>query len=251
MPADTIDIINVSKLYGSGDAEVTALSNVSFECGAQDFVCLLGPSGCGKTTLLNMLAGFEFPTSGAISTFGSAIAGPGADRTIVFQEYALFPWLTVAQNIEYGLRRQGLPPAECANISARYIRLIDLVGFESKYPRQLSGGMRQRVALARALAVKPRILLMDEPFAALDSFTREKMQDELVRVWQAERTAVFFVTHSIDEALKLADTIVVMSPRPGRISEVIRMTSVRPRDPSSAENSAIGRQIRRTLHLGA
>jgi NitT/TauT family transport system ATP-binding protein len=249
MASAAILIENVTKIYGSGDGQVTALDRVSLHCGAEEFVCLLGPSGCGKTTLLNMLAGFEHPSEGGIRAFGETVTEPGADRTIVFQEYALFPWLTVAQNIEYGLRRKGMSKSECASISRHYVDLIDLRGFESKYPRQLSGGMRQRVALARALAVKPRVLLMDEPFAALDSFTRERMQNELIRVWQFERTAVFFVTHSIAEAIKLADKIVVMSPRPGRIAEVIDMSDSRPRDPESEEHVKVSRHIKKILHL--
>lgn len=247
---DAIQIRGVTKQFGTGQARVTALQDVTLEFGESDFVCLLGPSGCGKTTLLNMLAGFEQPSTGAIGAFGDQITEPGADRTIMFQDYALFPWLNVTQNIEYGLKRKGLPAEERRRISTHYVRLIDLVGFELKYPRQLSGGMRQRVALARALAVQPRILLMDEPFAALDSFTRERMQDELVRVWQAERKAVIFVTHSIDEAIKLADKIVVMSARPGRVSRVIAITAPRPRDLDSPDNIAIARQIRDILHLG-
>ncbi len=245
----TINIDNVTKVYGTGQSKVTALDRVSLNFGPEEFVCLLGPSGCGKTTLLNMLAGFEHPSQGGITAFDKTVAEPGADRTIVFQEYALFPWLTVAQNIEYGLKRKGMSAADCSNTSRHYVDLIDLRGFEKKYPRQLSGGMRQRVALARALAVKPKILLMDEPFAALDSFTRERMQNELIRVWQAEKTAVFFVTHSIAEAIKLADKIVVMSPRPGRVSEVIEMSTSRPRDPETEENVRVSRHIKKILHL--
>lgn len=244
-----INIDNVTKVYGAGQSKVTALDRVSLNFGPEEFVCLLGPSGCGKTTLLNMLAGFEQPSQGTITAFDKTVAEPGADRTIVFQEYALFPWLSVAQNIEYGLKRKGMSTADCSNISRHYVDLIDLRGFEKKYPRQLSGGMRQRVALARALAVKPKILLMDEPFAALDSFTRERMQNELIRVWQAEKTAVFFVTHSIAEAIKLADKIVVMSPRPGRVSEVIEMSTSRPRDPETEENVKVSRHIKKILHL--
>ena len=247
--ADAVEVSHVSKLFGAGAEQVTALRDVHLRFGKEDFVCLLGPSGCGKTTLLNMLAGFEQPSSGELRAFGRAITQPGADRTMMFQDYALFPWLTVAQNIEYGLRRQGRSSAERAKVSQHYISLIDLVGFERKYPRQLSGGMRQRVALARALAVNPQLLLMDEPFAALDSFTRERMQDELIRVWQAERKAVVFVTHSIAEAIKLADKIVVMSPRPGRVSGVIELDAPRPRNLESPEHVAIAHRIRDILHL--
>ena len=190
--------VSVSKSFGSNSDSVTALGNVSLDIGPNEFVCIVGPSGCGKTTLLNLLAGFEPPSSGRVEAFGKPITAPGPDRTMMFQDYALFPWLTVTGNIEYGLVRAGTPKAERTRVTSHYVDLIDLRGFENRYPRQLSGGMRQRVALARALAVNPKILLMDEPFAALDSFTRERMQDELVRVWQHERKAVLFITHNID-----------------------------------------------------
>lgn len=243
-----VEISGVRKVYGIGHGAVLALDNVFLTITEHEFVCLLGPSGCGKTTLLNILAGFEFPSSGSVQSYGHPIAGPGPDRTMVFQEYALFPWLTVAQNIQYGLRRRGLSGAECRKVSNHYIELIDLKGFEGKFPRQLSGGMRQRVAIARALAVCPQLLLMDEPFAALDSFTRERMQDELIRVWEHERKVVVFVTHSIDEAIRLADRIVVMSPRPGRISKLISIKSPRPRDRTSPEAIKIVQEVREILH---
>ncbi len=246
---DFVGVESISKMFGTGSQCVTALQDVTLRFGKSEFICLLGPSGCGKTTLLNMLAGFEHPTMGRLHAFGDPIVRPGADRTMMFQDYALFPWLTVAQNIEYGLKRKGCKRAERARIATHYVKLIDLIGFEHKYPRQLSGGMRQRVALARALAVQPKLLLMDEPFAALDSFTRERMQDELVRVWQAERKAVVFVTHSIDEAIKLADRIVVMSARPGRVSGIIEIADARPRDLDSPANIGIAKQIRDILHL--
>jgi NitT/TauT family transport system ATP-binding protein len=244
-------ISRVNKTYKTSRHEVVALQDLSLNIGAHEFVCIVGPSGCGKTTLLNLVAGFESPTSGTIEAFGQRVAVPGPDRTMMFQDYALFPWLTVRGNIEYGLRRRGVPRAERTKIVRHYVDLIELGGFEDKFPKQLSGGMRQRVALARALAVDPTLLLMDEPFAALDSLTREKMQDELVRVWQSERKAVLFITHNIDEAIKLADRVVVMSPRPGRISTIIPLDSPRPRDADSAENVAIVQQVRSTLHEAA
>lgn len=244
-----VQIRNVTKIYATGRNPVLALKDVSIEIGEHEFMCIVGPSGCGKTTLLNLLAGFESPTSGTVEAFGRTVTGPGPDRTLMFQDYALFPWLTVKGNIEYGLRRLGIPSAERGEIVRHYVALIDLEGFEDKFPKQLSGGMRQRVALARALAVNPRMLLMDEPFAALDSFTREKMQDELIRVWEKERKAVLFITHNIDEAIKLADVVVVMCPRPGRISQVIRIDSPRPRDVDSEENVKIVRTVREVLHL--
>ena len=244
-----VEIRNVHKIYGQGRGGVIALQDVSLDIGQQEFVCIVGPSGCGKTTLLNLLAGFEPPSSGSIHAFGSEIVTPGPDRTMMFQDYALFPSLTVKGNIEYGLKRRGVARARRREIVRHYIELIDLEGFENKYPQQLSGGMRQRVALARALAVNPKMLLMDEPFAALDSFTRERMQDELIRVWERERKAVLFITHNIDEAIKLGDRVAVMSPRPGRISEIIPLASPRPRDVDSEENVKVVRHVREILHM--
>jgi NitT/TauT family transport system ATP-binding protein len=243
-----VTVRNVSKQFGTGDARVIALHNISLDIGLDEFICVVGPSGCGKTTLLNLVAGFEFPNTGEVSAFGRSINGPEPERTMMFQDYALFPWLTVTGNIEYGLKRKGTPRAERERIVRHYIGLIDLTGFEKKYPHQLSGGMRQRVALARALAVNPAMLLMDEPFAALDAFTRERMQDELIRVWQSERKAVMFITHNIDEAIKLADRVVVMSPRPGRITTVLQLSSERPRNILSADNVRIIQQVRDSLH---
>jgi ABC-type nitrate/sulfonate/bicarbonate transport system ATPase subunit len=246
--AQAVNFRQVQKQYGAGQGAVIALRDVDLSIGAGEFVCVVGPSGCGKTTLLNILAGFESPTSGLVEAFGKPVRGPGADRTLMFQDYALFPWLSVAGNIRYGLTRRKIPKQQAQEIIDRYVDLIDLRGFEKKYPHQLSGGMRQRVALARALAVNPDILLMDEPFAALDSFTRERMQEELVRIWQQERKAVLFITHNIDEAIKLGDRIVVMSPRPGRISEIIEVDAPRPRDIDSPQNSELARHIRASLH---
>jgi NitT/TauT family transport system ATP-binding protein len=243
-----IEIQGVHKVFGNDANRVVALNDVSLTIGKDEFMCVVGPSGCGKTTLLNLLAGFEPPTLGQVRAFGQEIKAPGPDRTMMFQDYALFPWLTVKGNIEYGLKRRGIGRDERKHIIQHYVDLIDLKGFERKYPQQLSGGMRQRVALARALAVNPSVLLMDEPFAALDSFTRERMQDELVSVWQREKKAVFFITHNIDEAIKLADRIVVMSPRPGRIVEIIAVNGRRPRDVDSEENAKIAREVREMLH---
>jgi len=246
---NSVCVLNVSKTYATGGNRVVALKDVSLDIGEHEFVCIVGPSGCGKTTLLNLLAGFEKPSSGSLQAFGNSIGGPGPDRTMMFQDYALFPWLTVKGNIEYGLNRLGISARERAEILRHYVLLIDLKGFEDKFPKQLSGGMRQRVALARALAVNPKMLLMDEPFAALDSFTREKMQDELIRVWETERKAVLFITHNIDEAIKLADVVVVMHSRPGRIAGTFRIESKRPRDVDSEENVKIVHHVRELLHV--
>ena len=243
-----ISFTNVRKVYGPAESGVVALDNVSLDIGKCEFVCVVGPSGCGKTTLLNLLAGFEHPTTGSVTAFGKAITKPGPDRTMMFQDYALFPWLSVDGNIRYGLKQRKVSKTEADAVVKRYVDLIDLRGFETKYPHELSGGMRERVAMARALAVSPEVLLMDEPFAALDSFTRERLQDELVNIWSRERKAVLFITHSIDEAIKLSDRIVVMSPRPGRIVDIVPVTSERPRDPDAPENARLAQHIRALLH---
>ena len=216
----------VSKAYdarGKVAHGAAAVSNVSLSVSAGRFVCLLGPSGCGKSTLLNMAAGFIKPSSGRILVDGVPIAGPGEDRGVVFQEYALFPWLSVRNNILYGLERGALPAAERARIADRLIGVIGLEGFEDRFPRELSGGMKQRVAIARTLACDPAILLLDEPFGALDAQTREVMQDELLRIWLETRKTVLMITHDVSEAVYLSNRICVMSARPGKIVEVFKI----------------------------
>ncbi len=237
-----VDVANVSKVYVSMKGEpLLALLDVNFQVEKNEFFSIVGPSGCGKTTLLNLLAGFEQPTRGELRVGGQLITAPGWERAVVFQEYALFPWYTVAQNIRYGLQRKRVPEAEQRRLVDHYVGLVGLRGFESRYPRELSGGMRQRVSIARALAVNPSILLMDEPFASLDIQTREYMQDELLKIWQREPKTVIFITHSIDEAIKLSDRIAVLAPRPGRVEEIKTVEFARPRDPT---NSAV-------VHLAA
>lgn len=200
---------------------VLALENVSLSIGGGEFISLLGPSGCGKSTLLYLLGGFLPIEKGRISVDGRPVDGPGRDRGIVFQSFALFPWKTVMQNVLYGLRKQGLPQAECVEKAQHHINLVGLQGFENSYPSQLSGGMKQRAAIARTLAIDPEILLMDEPFGALDAQTRSLMQDELLGIWQRSPKTVVFVTHDVQEAVYLAKRVVVMSARPGRIKAVI------------------------------
>jgi NitT/TauT family transport system ATP-binding protein len=200
---------------------VLALDNVSLAVGDREFVALLGPSGCGKSTLLYLLGGFLPVEEGAICVDDKPIAGPGPDRGIVFQHFALFPWKTVLQNVLYGLEKQRLPRDERIDRARAYIALVGLSGFEDSYPSQLSGGMKQRAAIARTLAIDPRILLMDEPFGALDAQTRSLMQAELLRIWQGSRKTVIFVTHDVQEAVFLAERIAVMSARPGRIKEIV------------------------------
>ena len=245
-----LDVVNLSKRYpgDSGHEGTLALDGVSFTVEDDEFCALLGHSGCGKTTLLNLIAGFEQASAGRILLDGHPVEKPGRDRTVVFQDYALFPWLTVQGNIRFGLEAQGLPKVEQARITAAHIQLVGLEGFEKRYPHQLSGGMRQRVALARALATQPRLLLLDEPFAALDAQTRKLMQDELARIWQEEKTSMLLVTHSIEEAIKLADRVIVLSRRPGHVKENIVVDLPRPRREDDAAFVAMRRQIRDLIH---
>ena len=243
-----VNVDNVSKLHFSIKGEpLLALVDVTFQVEKNEFFSIVGPSGCGKTTLLNLLAGFEQPTRGELRVGGKVITEPGWERAVVFQEYALFPWYTVSQNIRYGLQRKRLPEAEQRRLVDHYIGLVGLRGFESRYPRELSGGMRQRVSIARALAVNPSILLMDEPFASLDIQTREYMQDELLKIWQREPKTVIFVTHSIDEAIKLSDRVAIMGPRPGRIEEIKTVDFERPRDPTNPEVVRLAAEVKQWL----
>lgn len=234
-----VSVESVSKVHYSMRGEpLLALIDVTFCVDNNEFFSIVGPSGCGKTTLLNLLAGFEEPTRGELRIGSELITAPGWERAVVFQEYALFPWYNVYDNVCYGLKRKRIPEAEQRAIAEHYIALVGLRGFEKRYPRELSGGMRQRVSIARALAVNPSVLLMDEPFAALDIQTREYMQDELLKIWEREPKTVIFITHSIDEAIKLSDRIAIMAPRPGRIVEIKSVESPRPRsltDPTVAE----------------
>ena len=237
----------VSKVYATGQGPMIAVHDLSLEMRHEHFVCLLGPSGCGKSTLLSMIAGFVTPTSGRILVDGQPVTRPGRDRGVVFQEYVLFPWRTARQNVELGPLLQRLPAAEQRQIAERYLALVGLAEHAHKYPRELSGGMKQRVAIARALANAPQVLLMDEPFGALDAQTREVMQEELLKIWLAERKTIVFVTHSISESLYLADDIVVMTARPGRIKEIVRVDLPRPRERGSPEFIAIGRGVERLV----
>jgi NitT/TauT family transport system ATP-binding protein len=222
---------NVSKIYFDRVARdnVLALSGISLSVKANEFVSIIGPSGCGKSTFLRIVAGLDKPTSGEILVSGSKVTGPGADRGMVFQEYALLPWKTTSANIEFGLKLKRVPKQERDVIVQRFVDLVGLKGFERKYPHQLSGGMRQRAAVARVLANNPVVLLMDEPFAAVDAMTRQRLQEELTAITTLERTTVLFITHAIEEAVFLSDRVVALSGRPGRIVADMRIDLPRPR----------------------
>lgn len=223
-----VRVTGVSKVY-SGDRPVEALSNISLQVGAGEFVTVLGPSGCGKSTLLNILAGFEDTSSGHVSIEGERVVKPSPARAVVFQDAALFPWLTVWENIIFGPRAQRKSASEYEPLAKELIATVGLRGFESHLPQQLSGGMRQRVGIARALIMRPQLLLMDEPFGSLDAQTRLQMQGLLLDVWERYKKTVFFITHDIDEAILLSDTIYIMSARPGRVVKRIDVEIPRPR----------------------
>ena len=224
-----ISIRGVGKNYD----ELVALQGIDLEIASGELVCLLGPSGCGKSTLLNVIAGFVAPTAGSVSCDGRAVTAPGPDRAMVFQEYALFPWMTVAQNVAFGLEIKGASGID-ATVSA-LLEKLSLREFRDRFPKDLSGGMRQRVAIARALAIDSPVLLMDEPFGALDALTRRSLQAELLRIWSELRKTIVFVTHGIEESVLLADRVVVMTYRPGTVKRVVTIPLPRPRDPGSAE----------------
>jgi len=238
-----IVIENVSKVFETDGRRMVALENIGLEIPRGQFVCLLGPSGCGKSTLLNAVAGFAPPTTGRIVADGAPVTGPGPERGMVFQEYALFPWMTVEQNVGFGLEIKGMAKPVIAARVAELLKLLSLEDFGKRYPKDLSGGMRQRVAIARVLALDSPIMLMDEPFGALDALTRRNLQDELLRIWAELKKTVIFVTHSIEEAIYLADRIVVMTYRPGTVKRDIIVDLPRMRDPAAPEFNALKREL--------
>jgi len=229
--APLIEVEAVSQIFAATGGEPSwALRNASLRIGAGEFVCVIGPSGCGKTTLLHMIAGFLKPTEGIVRFKGAPIAAPGPDRGVVFQEYALIAWMTALQNVEFGLRVRGMPKRERRQHAMRFLDLVGLARVADRYPHELSGGMCQRIAVARALVNEPQVLLMDEPFAAVDAITRASLQEELLRLWQEFRISIVFITHNIDEAIFLGQRIVVMSAHPGTIQSVIDIDLPYPRD---------------------
>jgi len=237
----------VTKRFTVGDEEIEALARVDVTIQEGEFVCLIGASGCGKSTLLRLIAGFDEPSTGDLTSGGKPITGPGSDRGMVFQDYALFPWMTVRQNIGFGPRQRQLPRKEIAEIANEFVRLVGLERFADRYPSQLSGGMKQRVAIARVLANNAQVLLMDEPFGALDALTREQLQGELLQIWKRTGVTIIFVTHSVEEAVLMADRVLVMSAGPGRIENDIVIDLPRPRDVSSPEFNAVRRDVARRL----
>ena len=239
-----IDLSGIGYEYATADRAVVALRDVSFGVAESEFLCVVGRSGCGKSTLLNIVAGFLAPTKGEIRIAGRTVSGRGLDRGIVFQDFAqLFPWRTAQRNVEFGLEMKGVPRAERAKTAQRFLELVNLEAFAAAYPHELSGGMQQRVAIARALAYNPSVLLMDEPFAALDALTRDEMQSMLVHVWRETRKTIIYVTHNVAEAVYLADRIVVLTPHPGTLRAEIRIPLPRPRDVLSVEFLEYQKQV--------
>ncbi|MDI5963774.1 ABC transporter ATP-binding protein [Streptantibioticus silvisoli] len=224
-----ISFRDVTRTFPVNNGAFTALDGVSLDIGEREFVTVVGPSGCGKSTLLALAAGLDEPTSGEVTVDGERVTGPGPERGMIFQQYALFPWLTVRRNVEFGLRLTGLPAAERRARATHAIELVGLADFADALPKTLSGGMKQRCAIARAYAVDPEVLLMDEPFGALDALTRVQLQDQLLRTWSAQRRTVLFVTHDVEEAVYLARRVVVMAARPGRVQEVVDIDLPYPR----------------------
>lgn len=243
-----IEVNHVSLIYDTPGGKVPGVDDVSFTMAPSEFVCIVGPSGCGKTTLLNIIAGFLVPAAGEIRIGGKAVNGYGQDRGIVFQDFAqLFPWRTALGNVAFGLEMKGVPKAEREAIALEQLKMVKLDKFAHSYPHHLSGGMQQRVAIARALAYNPAVLLMDEPFAALDALTRDEMQKLLAEVWRETRKTVIYVTHNVAEAVYLADRVIVMTPHPGKVKTQVRIDLTRPRDPLSVEFIEYQKELLRHL----
>ena len=224
-----LKIDNVYKEYQGRNGKTIALNGVSLDIKENEFICVVGPSGCGKSTMLNIIAGLLEPTSGTVSLDGKVIEGTGVERGVVFQQYALFPWRTVLKNVMFPLEMKNVPKAEAEAIARKYIKSVGLEGFEKSFPKELSGGMKQRVAIARAYAANPEVLLLDEPFGALDAQTRVQLQSELLETWEKEKKTCFFITHDVDEAVILAQRVIIMSARPGRIKKIVDIDIPYPR----------------------
>lgn len=244
-----VKIENATKVFSSQKGSTLALENVNLEVHDGEFVCLLGPSGCGKTTLLRMISGLDVPTSGTIQIDGKIVDGPSPKMTMVFQEYSLYPWMTIERNVGFGLEMTGAAKEERKKIVAEHLKDVGLEDFAMSYPHELSGGMRQRAAVARALVNNPAVILMDEPFGALDAQTRNKMQIELTELRKNTGKTILFVTHSVDEAVFLADRIVILTPRPGRVHKIYEVALPRPRDRTSIEFASIRKSILNEIEM--
>ncbi|RJS69986.1 ABC transporter ATP-binding protein [ANME-2 cluster archaeon] len=238
-----LTISGVSRFFESETGTVEALRDINLDVFDKEFMCFIGPSGCGKTTLLRIVAGLDQPTSGEVLLDGKVIKSPDPERGMVFQEYSLFPWRTIIDNVAFGLEIKGVPKKERYEIARKYLKMVGLEAFEQSYSYELSGGMRQRVAIVRALANDPKVLLMDEPFGSVDAQTRNLLQGELLRIWGEERKTVLFITHSIDEAVYLADRVVVLSARPGQIREILEIDLERPRQRTSVDVNVIRERL--------
>ena len=224
-----VKIDNVRKVYNTRNGEMVALNGVDLDIYENEFICVVGPSGCGKSTLLNIIAGLHEATSGAVYCKGKKVTGTGTERGVVFQQYALFPWLTVKKNVMFALEMKGIKGKEAEEEAMKYLAKVDLTKFADHYPKELSGGMKQRVAIARAYAADPEVLLMDEPFGALDAQTRTQLQTELLETWEKDRKTCFFITHDVEEAIILAQKVIIMSARPGRIKSIVNIDIPYPR----------------------
>lgn len=224
-----VKIDQVEKIYDGRNGQMVALNGISLDILEEEFICVVGPSGCGKSTLLNIIAGLLEPTSGCVYVDGKKVEGTGTERGVVFQQYALFPWLTVIKNVMFGLKLKGMSDQEARQVAMKYIRMVGLEEFVDAYPKELSGGMKQRVAIARAYAVQPEVLLMDEPFGALDAQTRTQLQTELLKTWEEEKKTCFFITHDVEEAIILGTKVIIMSARPGRIKKIVNIDLPYPR----------------------
>ena len=224
-----VRIDNVRKVFNTRNGEMVALNGVSLDIHDNEFICVVGPSGCGKSTLLNIIAGLSEPTSGKVYCDGKEVTGTGTERGVVFQQYALFPWLTVKKNVMFALEMRGVKGKAAEEEAMKYLEMVDLAKFADHYPKELSGGMKQRVAIARAYAAEPEVLLMDEPFGALDAQTRTQLQTELLETWEKKRKTCFFITHDVEEAIILAQRVIIMSARPGRIKDIVDIDIPYPR----------------------
>ena len=242
-----LHVRDVGKTFQIGEERIDALHHVDLLIDKGEFVCLIGASGCGKSTLLRIIAGFEAPSYGDVRVYDAPITGPGSDRGMVFQDYALFPWMTVRNNIAFGPRQKNLAASEVRSNTEKYLEMVGLAKFADRYPYQLSGGMKQRVAIARVLANEANLLLMDEPFGALDALTREQLQDELLEIWARTHVTIIFVTHSVEEATLLSDRVVVMTAGPGRIESDNRVSLPRPRDVSAPDFNGVRRTLTEKL----